>query len=398
MDDKKISPKNLAMAAGLAVFIAVTIYRQVGGESFGSNSELSKHTSGMSLLDKLDANKSPEVKKDPIALAAETNGTNKSGGSEAPKDNNSATEQKSEKKEEKKSDEGPCEDYQASLGKCKMSTVTAGNNGGKEDDAEKSKNKDQVKSAGDRKGAEKNQGAAGDSSKATTQKSSATSGGKGAEPTGAGAKGSSLSAWAKMNSGEIKTLKGKSSYYSEDTIRAGCRVLAVIEDELMVSAGEKHLLTLNVRGPIDGCKLPAVDGLRLVAYAKLNSIENSILADVTKCADRTPARKTVACKAHVKSITGKDGLEGEVYDKSGWGILFEFLLATGSAPVVAKLTETAANAKTMWGADEAGMVAASVQRSIDRVSAKIAKAFEGRQINLAQGAYVIVTFEEDVIL
>ena len=119
---------------------------------------------------------------------------------------------------------------------------------------------------------------------------------------------------------------------------------------------------------------------------------------MTKCADRTPARKTVACKAHVKSITGKDGLEGEVYDKSGWGILFEFLLATGSAPVVAKLTETAANAKTMWGADEAGMVAASVQRSIDRVSAKIAKAFEGRQINLAQGAYVIVTFEEDVIL
>ena len=175
-------------------------------------------------------------------------------------------------------------------------------------------------------------------------------------------------------------------------------MLAVIEDELMVSAGEKHLLTLNVRGPLDGCRLPAVDGLRLVAYAKLNSLENSILADVTKCADRAADRKTVGCKAHVKSITGKDGLEGEIYDRSGWGILFEFLLATGSAPVVAKLTETAANAKTMWGADAAGMVAASVQRSIDRVSAKIAKAFEGRQINLAQGAYVVVTFEEDVIL
>jgi hypothetical protein len=201
-----------------------------------------------------------------------------------------------------------------------------------------------------------------------------------------------------MNSGEIKTLKGKNSYYSSDAIRAGCRVLAVIEDELMVAAGEKHLLTLNVRGPLDGCKLPATHGLRLIAYAQLNNLENGILANVTKCADRAPDRKTIDCKARVKSITGRDSLEGEIYDKSGWGILFEFLMATGSAPVVAKLTETAASAKTIWGAEAAGMVAASVQRSLDRVSGKIAKAFEGRMINLAGGAYVIVTFEEDVVL
>ena len=44
------------------------------------------------------------------------------------------------------------------------------------------------------------------------------------------------------------------------------------------------------------------------------------------------------------------------------------------------------------------MVAALVQRSIDRGAGKIAKAFEGLVINLAQGAYVVVTFEEDVVL
>ena len=394
MNDKKISPKNLAMAAGLGLFIAVTFYKQFAAASIDHGSEVAKHTSGMSLLDKLDADKSPEVKEDPIALAAAGSEKKIAGEGAAEKSSSAAINQEAGLKEAEKTPGEPCEDYQFSLGKCKKITVAANTTAEtanvqppKEASTSGSEAKKSPENQPQDRPSQKSSNAAPHTALAEERKSTP-------EP----AQKSSLSAWAKMNSGEIKTLKGKSSYYSSDAIRAGCRVLAVIEDELMVAAGEKHLLTLNVRGPLDGCKLPAVDGLRLIAYAQLNNLENGILANVTKCADRTPDRKTQECKARVKSITGRDSLEGEIYDKSGWGILFEFLMATGSAPVVAKLTETAASAKTIWGAEAAGMVAASVQRSLDRVSGKIAKAFEGRMINLAGGAYVIVTFEEDVVL
>ncbi len=120
MNDKKISPKNLAMAAGLGLFIAVTFYKQFAAASIDHGSEVAKHTSGMSLLDKLDADKSPEVKEDPIALAAAGSGEKKlADEGTAEKSNSAAINQEAGPKEAEKTLGEPCEDYQFSLGKCK---------------------------------------------------------------------------------------------------------------------------------------------------------------------------------------------------------------------------------------------------------------------------------------
>lgn len=217
-------------------------------------------------------------------------------------------------------------------------------------------------------------------------------------PSAAEPKESGVAAWANLMSSEVKTLEGRSTLYPGEVIRAGCRVLGVIQDELMVSAAEEHVLTINVRGALDGCRLPPVTGLRLIGSARLNKIENAISASISTCSDLSGRRRSVACKAQVKSITGRDTLEGEIYDRSHWGTLVEFLMATGAAPVVGRLTETASTAKTLWGAHAAGQVATSLQRTVDRVAQKISRAFEGREINLARNATVIVTFTEDVAL
>lgn len=207
-----------------------------------------------------------------------------------------------------------------------------------------------------------------------------------------------LAGWSGLVSGEVNSLEGKSSLYPGPVIRAGCRVLGVIQDELRVNSGEPHMLTINVRGPLNGCTLPPVSGIRLVASAKLNSLQNRINASVHTCSDTSSNRKSVECKAQVKSITGADGLEGEIYDQSGWGVLIEFLMATASAPVIGQLAQTASTATTLWGAHAASRVAESMQRSVERISQKITRAFEGREIKLARNATVIVTFSNDTVL
>ncbi|MCX6131796.1 MAG: hypothetical protein NTX25_22400, partial [Proteobacteria bacterium] len=117
-------------------------------------------------------------------------------------------------------------------------------------------------------------------------------------------------------------------------------------------------------------------------------------------------QKTIECKARIKDVSGADGLPGEVYDQSGWGIVLDLALSIATAPTIANLTKEVAGAPNFWAGAASQEIAATLQKSIQRVSEKINKAFEGREIHLKKyyhngkpvGPFVMVAFEEDALL
>lgn len=210
--------------------------------------------------------------------------------------------------------------------------------------------------------------------------------------------------WKEINQSKPDKITGKSSVYPGEVIRAGCLVLAELENEIIAIPGREHLVVINVRGALDGCKLPKTSGIRLVGRAKQTQDGRYIEARIDTCSDRSQNRKSVPCtgKAQVLSITGSELLEGWVYDESGMGLLWESIIAVGMTPAVAKLTQTAATAKTIFTAQTAGEISGTLTKTLDRISQKISAAFDGREIRITpkpgKPVTIQVLFSKDVIL
>lgn len=206
--------------------------------------------------------------------------------------------------------------------------------------------------------------------------------------------------WKELASEEISVTQGRQTVYEDRVIRAGCRVMAVLEDGMIVtSGGEPHDFTVNVRGALDGCTLPQTDGIRLVGTAKMDNQGKYVIATISTCSDRNPKRKSVSCKgARVKSLTGSDLLEGDLYDNTGWGIFFESLAAVAMTPAIAKLTETASTAKTIFQSSMSQSIADTMTKQLAKISDKIAGVFDGKEIRTPENAVVIILFKDDVIL
>lgn len=204
--------------------------------------------------------------------------------------------------------------------------------------------------------------------------------------------------WARL-SGGIREIQGTTAHYSDAVIRANCRVMALIEDAITVSdSGRIEYVTLRVKGPMPGCRLPQTAGLRIGAEAKLSPNGRWIVASVKNCSDSSPTRPTAHCRGVVQSITGADVLEGEIYDRSFFGIILEAAINLSTFPLLRDMTDAAAKTENLWSASATAQIAASFQDVIARGAAKVAKAFSGREISLAPGAPVIVTFSEDIII
>ncbi len=208
-------------------------------------------------------------------------------------------------------------------------------------------------------------------------------------------------------SAEPTEISGMSKSYPGAVIRTGCYLITeMVEDELVVVAGSEHMLTLDVRGAMPGCKLPPVWPIRLVAYVSLNGPQNRIVGKVKSCTGGANDQRTIECKARIKDTSGADGLTGKVYDQSGWGIVADMALALLTAPTIARLTKDVAGAQNFWSGAASQEIAGTLQKSVQRVSDKINKAFEGREIHLkkyyvngkAVGPFVMVAFEEDALL
>ena len=208
-------------------------------------------------------------------------------------------------------------------------------------------------------------------------------------------------------SAEPTEISGMSKSYPGPVIRAGCYLITeMVEDELIVVSGAEHMLSLDVRGAMPGCKLPPVWPIRLVAYVSLNGPQNRIVGKVKACTGGKNDQKTIECKARIKDVSGADGLPGQVYDQSGWAIVLDLALSIATAPTIANLTKEVAGAQNFWAGAASQEIAGTLQKSIQRVSEKINKAFDGREIHLKKyyhngkpvGPFVMVAFEEDALL
>lgn len=218
--------------------------------------------------------------------------------------------------------------------------------------------------------------------------------------------------WKELVGKRSEPIIGRQNTYAGDAVKAGCRVIAVMdEQELRIPSGYKHSITLNVRMPVDDCILPEVDGIRITGDLEYAPGEGGLIGGINRCSDRNPRRKSVDCKGKgkIQSITGSEVIEAIIYDNSNWGLLFESLVSIGLTPSIAKLTETASTAKTIFQATSSEMIAATMTKTLDRVGQKIGAAFDDKEMRLSrtckiQGepkpcpVFFIVSFSDDVIL
>jgi hypothetical protein len=206
--------------------------------------------------------------------------------------------------------------------------------------------------------------------------------------------------WVNLASG-IRQLKGAAPEYAGPIIKNRCRVMALIMDGVRVSdsQGSAETITLNVKGPMPGCQLPDIKGgLILGAEATISPNRKWITAKVTQCSDPNPKRPTRPCKGVVESITGEDGLEGQVYDQSFFGAMLEFGINAMGFVFLKDLAGSASKVENVWSASATIQIADSFQQMLAKGAAKVSEAFSGREIHLVRGAPVIVTFTEDVVL
>jgi hypothetical protein len=206
--------------------------------------------------------------------------------------------------------------------------------------------------------------------------------------------------WVNLASG-IRQLKGAAPEYAGPIIKNRCRVMALVMDGVRVSdsQGTAETITLNVKGPMPGCQLPDIKGgLILGAEATISPNRKWITAKVTQCSDPNPKRPTRPCKGVVESITGEDGLEGQVYDQSFFGAMLEFGINAMGFVFLKDLAGSASKVENVWSASATIQIADSFQQMLAKGAAKVSEAFSGREIHLVRGAPVIVTFTEDVVL
>jgi hypothetical protein len=196
-----------------------------------------------------------------------------------------------------------------------------------------------------------------------------------------------LMVWKELVGERQKPIIGRRSHYAGPVIKTGCRLVAVVEEqELRIPSGYKHGVTLNVRTAVNDCPLPEVEGIRITGEMEFSPGEQGLVGTILRCSDRNPRRKAVDCKGkgRIQSITGSEVLEGIIYDNSGWGLFFESLVSVGLTPAIAKLTETAATAKTIFAAESSQMIAGTMTKALDRISEKIGRAFDGKEIRLSR--------------
>lgn len=206
--------------------------------------------------------------------------------------------------------------------------------------------------------------------------------------------------WGQLSS-SVREMKGAVPEYSGPVIKAHCRVMALVMDGVRVSdsQGGGETITLNVKGPMPGCSLPDISGgLVLGADAAISPNRKWITARVSKCSDTGSRRPSRPCKAVVESITGEDGLEGQVYDQSFFGAMLEFGINAMGFVFLKDLAGSASKVENVWSASATIQIADSFQQMLAKGAAKVSEAFSGREIHLVRGAPVIVTFTEDVIL
>ena len=198
--------------------------------------------------------------------------------------------------------------------------------------------------------------------------------------------------------GNVSKVEGASRVSDVRVIKAGCTMLAQLESGVTVTSETRKGVTFRVRGPLFGCQIPRSFSLKLLGEAKLNSIQKGISVSIKTCTSAHTDVKSATCSAAVQSISVRGGdLEGEIYDQSGWSIIWDTLLLIVSAPTLGKLTETASSSTSLWSAETTRRIAEGFSTAMQRTSDKINKAFEGREISVKQGTYVKIKILEDFV-
>lgn len=205
--------------------------------------------------------------------------------------------------------------------------------------------------------------------------------------------------WASLKGEKIATIDGVSAAPVGPLVKAHCRMLGLIQDSVVVSdSGRKEIITLTIKGPLPGCTMPNVRGFTVGAVANISPNKKWITGKLTTCTDPNPRRPSVSCEGVVESITGRDVLEGEIYDKSFFGVLLEAAINTSGIYMLKDLAVAASQVDNVWSANTSASIVTSFQQVIAQGAANIRQGFSGREIHLPPGAPVVITFTKDVSL
>lgn len=348
-----------AFMASLIIISVIILTWTPGGPETSATSE---HTKGLNPFEKMRAGQEARIRKDPISQYANEPETNDITTKQVEANSPKATHNEPKTPE-------TCTQDQRLLGECN-GTLASDSASSKKKEAPSQTILDKPKAATSRNGQNE-----------TKQASE------------------SHLDWLAENtsSNKDKRIEGVVRTLPERNIKAGCRFLGVIQDAIRVNSGFTNNITVNIRNPIGRCQLP-VEALKLKGVVSMYNLETGFTGKIDTCTIPSSNLSSQPCQATVESIDGSDVLEGKIYDEEYYGIFFDALLATASAPFLAKIAETAATASTYWGAEAASISSSAISKAIERVTAKVNKKFEGREIRVPENALVIITFDADAVL
>lgn len=202
-----------------------------------------------------------------------------------------------------------------------------------------------------------------------------------------------------MSSPNANVVRGRDVKSNTDILKKGSRYLGVINEAMVVRAGEKHDVTVDVVARLSNNT--TVKPFLLYGMAELNKSGTRIVITVSDCIAADPSAESIPCKGVIQDAHGVTGLSGDLYNPAHYANALRVASAIlGGGFMALKTTSRTLTGGVLYdqtfgnGVLDA-LAGASVQAGNDEAS-EIKS--EGKRVEIAPGAIVQVLIGDDVSL
>lgn len=201
-------------------------------------------------------------------------------------------------------------------------------------------------------------------------------------------------------SSKVETLKGRNISIggASNQIKAGTTVLAVLnEAKTITSSGETYASASIIGAPFDKQKFP--EGVTLLLKMKLNATQDGIEGSISSCSSRRNSDKSIACSGQLEDISGASALRGEVYSSTGWQIVTTAATTFLAGLSLSKMTTSATTLGTTVDQTASNALYQALSGAITSMGQQISASFarSGTQISIPGRVVVRVLFTQDSV-
>lgn len=201
-------------------------------------------------------------------------------------------------------------------------------------------------------------------------------------------------------SSKVESLKGRNVSIggASNQIKAGTTVLAVLnEAKTITSSGETYASASIIGAPFDRQKFP--EGVTLLLKMKLNGTQDGIEGIISSCSSRRNSDKSISCAGQLEDISGASALRGEVYSSTGWQIVTTAATTFLAGLSLSKMTTSATTLGTTVDQTASNALYQALSGAITSMGQQISASFarSGTQISIPGRVVVRVLFTQDSV-